>query len=351
MPGEGGEPPIDPMTPGDDSGVADVAEYNEYETGSSGQGTTSGVGSLNLEVALLSIEAVDRIADAIARRAAAAVGQAGVAGVVLAGPDLMAALRLRAALLAEIGALEASVAAASEAPADDDAAAFGVPAAALALQGVKRAAQSASGALAVFGVTARYSGRNDTVRPATLDAALAKHLARRKVAVRLPLYAMPSVGRDGFIGRALTLQQQCRQAAATGSAGPETIAAGQAVDAITAAVFGWGGDRPADPSARLAQQLILADNVAAAGDAGFAVLSAELTVSGGNYRVRRWLFNFLTGGDGLTYNGGAAATFFLFGPDGRTALASDTFYFATPHGRFDGRSTRPRSTNVDLEEG
>jgi hypothetical protein len=76
-----------------------------------------------------------------------------------------------------------------------------------------------------------------------------------------------------------------------------------------------------------------------------AGLFSEIAVSGGSYRTRRWLFNFLTGSDGLTYSGGAAVTYFLFRSDEAAALASDTLYFATPHGRFETPKRHYRSSN------
>ncbi len=92
---------------------------------------------------------------------------------------------------------------------------------------------------------------------------------------------------------------------------------------------------------------MLADSIAAAGEEGYAALFAELTVTGGSYRTRRWLFNFLTGSDGLSYSGGAAATFFLFRADQQSALASDTIYYASAHERFEQPRRRHRATNIE----
>ncbi|MBA2920471.1 hypothetical protein GON01_02050 [Sphingomonas sp. MAH-20] len=351
VPGEGGEGEA-PATI--DSGMGD--DYDPGDYGSNDVGTTSGTATLNLEVALLSIAAVDAIAEDVAATIAAAIGKASaVQGVVLASPDLLAAMRLRASLMHELDAIEAVLAVAAQAPAttDADAAAFALPAATIAVQGLKRAAQGAASALTVFGVTTRYSGRKDTVRQPVLDAALAKHLARGGIAVRLPAYSLPAPDGEGLIARALTLQARCRAAEAGGSADPQVTAAAQAVDAIVGAVFAIdpdrGGGSPA-AAAALAQQLMLADGVALAAGDTHAVLFAQLTVTGGSYRARKWLFNFLTGSDGLTYNGGAAVTFFLLAPDQRATLASDTVYFASPHRRFRDSGARPRPTNIAAKE-
>lgn len=342
-PGEGGAPEM-PSAPISDVGV----DYGvEPDTGD--RGTTTGTETLNLEVALLSIAAVDEIGAEIARKAAGALTKADLKGVVLATPDLLAVLRLRASLVDQLTALEGIVVSALDAPDVEhvDAAAFGLPAATLAVQGVRKAAQSASNALSVFAVSTRYSGRKDTVRQVTLDAALAKHLSQGGVTVQTPLYALPEPQADGFVARALDLQRKCRVAIAAGTAPPEVMAAGQSVDAIVAAVFGTNADQASDPAARLAQQMMMADSIAASVEEGFGILFADLTVTGGSYRTRRWIFNFLTGSDGLSYSGGAAATFFLFGRDQKSALASDTIFFATPHDRFARTPGRHRATNIE----
>jgi hypothetical protein len=77
---------------------------------------------------------------------------------------------------------------------------------------------------------------------------------------------------------------------------------------------------------------------------GKAVLFAEIAFSGGSYRTRKWILNFLFGKDGLTYNGGAGATYFLFRADDRSTLDSDTIYFALPHGRFQRDRMGPFAT-------
>ncbi|PXA83607.1 hypothetical protein DMC47_42955 [Nostoc sp. 3335mG] len=353
MPGEGGETtPATVSTGGTDTSYDyDLGGDYDYDMYSSQQGTTSGTNTLNLEVALMSIEAADRVAEAIAARVAAALKGAGIAAIAIANPDLIAALRLRGALDTELSALEATVAAAPARPLPDDVttAAFGAPAAAIAMQSVKRAAQSASAALTVFGVTTRYSGRKDTVRPATLDAAIAKHIATHGIGCAAPLHAVPKARTDGLLARALTLQQACRRAGAAGTAGPEIEAAGQVVDALVSAMFDVApsaGGGQIDIAARLPQQLMLADAIADAADNGAAILSLDLAAAGGNYRARRWLLNFLIGADGLSFNGGAAVTFFLLAPDRSTVLASDTLYSATGYSRFPAATSRFSGTNI-----
>ena len=93
---------------------------------------------------------------------------------------------------------------------------------------------------------------------------------------------------------------------------------------------------------------MLADGIARTLTKGKAVLFAEITFSGGSYRTRKWIFNFLLGRDGLTYSGGAGVTYFLFRADDRTTLDSDTLYFASPHGRFHhGVSQQFEPTNLN----
>jgi hypothetical protein len=348
VPGEGGEP----ATPSTiDGGIGD--DYDTTDYGSNEVGTISGTGTLNLEVALLSIAAVDTVAGEVVRKVATAIEQAsGIQGVVLASPGLIAAMRLRSSLMSELDAIETALTQAAQAPGmtDVDAAAFALPVATIAMQGLKQAAQSAASALTSFGVTTHYSGRKDTVRQPVLDAALAKYLARNGIAVRLPAYALPTPGPEGLIARALRLQSRCRAAQAAGAADPQITGAAQTVDAIVGAVFAIDPDRAGGSpiaAAALAQQLMLADGIALAAGDSYAVLFAELTVTGGSYRARKWILNFLTGGDGLTYNGGAAVTFFLLRPDQQATLASDTIYFASPHQRFQDSGGRARPTNIE----
>jgi hypothetical protein len=93
---------------------------------------------------------------------------------------------------------------------------------------------------------------------------------------------------------------------------------------------------------------MLADGIARTLTKGKAVLFAEIVFSGGSYRTRKWIFNFLLGRDGLTYSGGAGVTYFLFRADDRSTLDSDTLYFASPHGRFHhGTSQQFEPTNLN----
>jgi hypothetical protein len=112
-------------------------------------------------------------------------------------------------------------------------------------------------------------------------------------------------------------------------------------------VFGTSGSNSGDLP--IAQQLMLADGVANGMAKGRAVLLSEIVFSGGSYRTRKWIFNILLGRDGLTYNGGAGVTYFLFRGDDRSTLDSDTLYFASPHGRFhEDRSLQFESSNLTL---
>lgn len=343
-PGEGGEPLV--SEPSDGIMATDGIPYTDtesYDPASGSSGATSGAGSLNLEVALLSINAVDEIAEEVARRVSPLVRKDGLKGIVLSSPELLAALRLRASLNSELDLLEA-ILAGSSGPQTEEAG-FAVPAIApIAAESARRVVANASAALTSFAVTTRYSGRKGTVAQKPLDAALAKHLSEHGVKVRLPLYALPTAPEEGFIARLLSLRARCNQASAEGSV-QSGIDVGAIVDNLVAAIFGSTPNQQGGSAAKLAERLMLADNIAAATDEGFAALFSEISASGGSYRTRRWVFNFLTGSDGLTYNGGAAVTYFLFRANQSEALASDTLYFATPHGRFRPPNRHYRSNN------
>jgi hypothetical protein len=221
------------------------------------------------------------------------------------------------------------------------------PAAIAALSSVRRAAQTASKALSVFSVASSYSGRKNVVRPIALTAALAKHLAAAGIAAQVPRYAIvPGTG-DGFFDRLLMLQLKCREALAGGSFSSDITTASQMVDVLLQSLFGTNNPDGSPPHAqgRLVQQLTEADMTATAIGAGCGLLTVELAITGGSYRARKWILNALFGTDGLTYSGGAAATYFLLTGTQMTALASDTLYFASGHGRFRGQDTHFRPSN------
>ena len=334
--GEEGGPPMSPTggdaqaydASQDDSGIAD-----------SDAGSTSGIQNLQLEVDILSAAAVDKVAQEIAKRAAVAARKSGLAGVVVASPQAIAFLRLHAALEAEISSLEAAVeqlASASSEPAAieiADAAGFApFPIIAAAVSSAPRMVGTASAMLKKIAATTAYSGRSGRTRQVLLDAALAKHLALQKLDVSVPERALPSEDSRGLIPRILKLQNRAQQLQVSDQSGGDYSRITASLDALIAALFGGADDRAVQ--APLAQQLMLADGVARCLASDKAVLFAEIAFSGGSYRTRKWIFNFLLGRDGLTYSGGAGVTYFLFRAEDRTTLDSDTVYFALPHGNF-----------------
>ena len=339
---EGGEP----LTGGGDTGTYDVGAYDPTE---GSPGSIAGVSTLNLEIALLSIGAVDEIAADIARRLAPVAKREGIRSIILSNSGLLAAMRLRAALVAELDVLEAAAPEPGKIDTADVEAGLVLQEAGAVVetvvQSMKQASETAASALSSFAITTRFSGRKNTVGPRTLDAALAKHLASQGLEVRLPTYGLPKRSPSGFIGRLLRLQARYKSAVDSGG-GQHVSEISQSLDALVLAIFGNSTGEQTRGQAATAQQLILADSLSLEMDKGAAALFAEIAVSGGSYRTRRWILNFLTGSDGLTYNGGAAVTYFLFRGDQQTALASDTLYFATPHDRFEKIRRRPRSTNL-----
>ena len=345
--GEGGE---SGGTLGDGSAATQSGGYDagDSEPFAGDTASVTGTSSLQLEVALLSLDAVDRVAAAIAAQVAAAVKIAGLTGVVLIDPGLIAAMRLRTILAGELAALETKVANAAPAAEGGGQAGFVVQEAAAALGEVNRAAQTVGKALSVFSVSSSYSGRRDVVRPIVLTAALAKHLAARGIEAQVPRYAVMPSSSSGFLDRVLALQLKCREAAALGTYGPDLDAAAQMVDVLLQALFGTNSPDGTPPHAqgRIVQQLVEADMAAAAIAAGCGVLTVELGITGGSYRAKKWILNALFGSDGLTYSGGAAATYFLLAGDRMAALASDTLYFASGHGKFRRSETHFSPTNI-----
>jgi hypothetical protein len=303
-----------------------------------------GAETLQLEVDVLSADAVGRIAAAIAERVAKKSAEARIKAVTVVSLATLASLRLHAVLDAQVTSLGAMAdqLMATAAPGSietSDATALSDMAgtASKVVDAVQRVAKGAAAAISVFASSTAYAGKKDSARQTVLDAALAKHLASQGLRVDLPERALPSSG-PGLISRMLDLRAKCadlqRQGADFNALAPIT----GAVDNLLKLVMG-----PADaatPGVSLAQQMMLADSIACGLVAGHAVLFAEITFSGGSYRTRKWIFNTLFGRDGLSYSGGAGVTYFLYRGDDRTTLDSDTLYFVSPHGRFEHAASR-----------
>jgi hypothetical protein len=347
--GEGGEVPM-PASSGDSSASAPAYE-SEYEPESSSDaGSTSGAGTLQLEVQILAADAVDRVADEIARRVAAKVEGTRIRSITVASPTIIAYLRLHSAIEAELVALEAMtdrVAAAAAASTSGEAG-FAEVAAVEAAKAARSVVTSVSSALRNFAATTKYSGRTNVARQTVLDAALAKHLSGRKLDVEVPEHALPAIEPRGLIARMLQLQERCREIQAGGGNVDGLTPIVNSVESLLNLVFGTSDGGSASAGVPIAQQLMLADGVARGMIKGKAVLFAEIAFSGGSYRTRKWIFNFLVGSDGLTYSGGAGVTYFLFRGDDRVTLDSDTLYFASPHGRFHHETSQRFSpTNIN----
>jgi hypothetical protein len=312
-------------------------------------GQLSGAETLQLEVDILSADAVDRIANAIAERVAGKATAAKIRSVTVVSPAMLAALRLHCALDAEVRSLQAMAeqlvpAAAPTSVETTDASAFSdLPF--KAVDTAQRVLKSASSALSVFASTTAYAGKKDSARQNVLDAALAKHLAARRLQVELPEHALPAVDPNGLFARILDLRARCGELQRQGADLEALLEVSGAVDGLLKLAF--GADTPAT-GAPLAQQLMLADGIAQGLTAGRAVLLVEIAFSSGSYRMRKWIFNTLFGRDGLTYGGGAGVTYFLFRADDRSTLDSDTLYFTSPHGRFHhggGQQFEPTNLN------
>ena len=348
VPGEGGEAPMSPT--GGDTGMYgdpydtdyDYGDYGDY--GSGGAGATHGIATLPLEVAILSNTAINQIAEGIAKRVADKVRGKDIKTVTVVSPAVIAFLRLHAALEADVSSLEAVIKTVPSTSPQGGAApeGFAFP---ITPQKVKQAASSAIATARIFAVTTSYSGRANTARQSAVDAALAKYLAALGLNVEVPEHALPTTEPRGLIARLLALQARCQELEQS-SPGVEAVSEVlSTVSNLLQVLFGTGEAVP--EGALIAQQLMLADGIARGMEKGKAVLFAEIAFSGGSYRTRKWIFNYLLGRDGLTYSGGAGVTYFLFDASDRSTLDSDTLYFASPHSRFDQKSIhRFRPTNV-----
>ena len=303
-------------------------------------GQLTGAESMQLEVNILSAEAVDRVAASIAARVAAKSTAAKIKSVTVVSPAMLAAMRLHAALDAEVRSLQAMAEQLAPTVAPDsintsDVGAFTDLPFKVA-DTAQRVLKSASSALSVFASTTAYTGKKDSVRQNVLDAALAKHLGARGVRVDLPEHALPATAPSGLFTRLLDLRGRCGELQRMGIDVLALQPISGAVENLFKLAFGTETSTAGIP---LGQQLLLADEIASSPTAGRALLVVEIAFSGGSYRMRKWIFNTLFGRDGLTYSGGAGVTYFLFRADDRSTLDSDTLYFASPHGRVQRRTS------------
>lgn len=348
--GEGGEPM---PTMGDTATVDVPADTGyEYEYGSSDAGSTTGVSTLHLEVDVLAAAAVDEVAREISRRVGSAARAAKITSVTVASPAVLAFLRLHTALEAEVASLEA-LADRFESTTKprgrkiriEDTTALALPMIAAAASSIPQLVNKASAVFKKIAATTAYSGRANRARQVQLDAALAKHLTSNELEVDIPERSLPASEPRGLVPRVLSLQGRCRQLQESYQGDGDLGQLLTPVDALVAALFSTSDERAS--SVPLAQQVMLADGIARRRSKSHALLFSEIVFSGGSYRTRKWLFNFLFGRDGLTYNGGAGVTYFLFRSNETAALDSDTIYFASPHGSFDSSAgDRPRATNI-----
>ena len=347
--------PVPVVAPGQvmaGSAPAASGQPYQYSMDTSGSeqagGQTMGAETLQLEVDILSAEAVDRIAYAIAQRVAKKAAETKIRGVTVVSPATLSALRLHAVLDAQLKALEAMAEQLAPAPAPDsietaDAAFSDLPM--RVVDTAQRVAKSAAAALSVFASTTAYAGKKDSARQTVLDAALAKHLASRDLQVDLPERALPSTA-PGLYTRMLDLRARCGELQRLGADLTALVPINGAVENLLKLVLGPAEGAP--PGVSLAQQMTLADSIAAGITKGRAVLFAEIAFSGGSYRTRKWIFNTIFGREGLSYSGGAGVTYFLYRGDDRSTLDSDTLYFVSPHGRFEqvaGRAFKPSNLN------
>ena len=319
----------------------------DYSGSDQAGGQIMGAESLQLEVDVLSADAVDRIAHGIAQRVAKKAVEAKIHAISVISPQGLAALRLHSVLDAQVKSFEAMAQALAPEAAPDsietsDAAFTDLPLKVADM--AQRVAKGAASALSVFASTVAYAGKKDSARQIVLDAALAKHLSGQKLKVDLPERALPTTG-QGLFTRILDLRARCGELQRQGA---DLAALAQIAGAVDNLIKQFGSTEGSPPGTSLAQQMTLADSIASGLVAGSAVLVVEIAFSGGSYNTRKWIFNTLFGRDGLSYSGGAGVTYFLYRGDDRSTLDSDTLYFMSPHGRFQhsaGRQFDPTNLN------
>jgi hypothetical protein len=296
---------------------------------------------VKLEVEILALAALERIAADIARRLKAQM-QPNSARIVLGSTEHLAAIPYYRALRAGLDALMA------------EADSFLRPApqeltleAAAALTTLQTALSGLAGILAFFRAETSFIGRAVTLDPAALRAALAGALAVEEFEVILtefiPLLA--SQAREKLLEdlarlRALRAQlgtavDAVENGSADGQAAPKHDARAAAVaaeiDALLDALHAAEGDKPLP----LERALAAADACELLSDDRRTLwLDAKVLTAGGSYKTQKHLFTTLFTGSRLTYSGGAAVSFVVV--DGRTSgvVLANVIRDAVGHGRF-----------------
>jgi hypothetical protein len=309
---------------------------------------------VKLEVEILALAALERIAADIARRLKEQVQPNG-ARIILGSTEHLAAIPHYRALRAGLDALMA------------EADGFLQPApqeltleTTAALTTLQTALSGLAGILAFFRAETSFIGRAVMLDPAALRAALAGALAAQKFDVILPEFIplLASQAREKLLGdlahlRALRAQlgtagDAVENGPADGQTGPErnvrAAAVAAEIDAFLKALHAAEGEKPLP----LERALAAADACELLSDDCRTLwLDAKVLTAGGSYKTQKHLFTTLFTGSRLTYSGGAAISFVVV--DGRTSgvLLANVILDAVGHGRFiDDGFLQKRSSNL-----
>lgn len=337
-PMEGEAEPEPQQAPADDNGRNDETDPTDGAAGGESSGSTVPVptsegGLANaVEPELLAISSIEAIGKAIAERVPGAIETTEVKRIVLADPSLLATLRLHHALLAEVERLEQQL------QPGTDTSAFAlaplIPVVKTILAGAGRLGTVLKGLQPFLATEITHSARRFELQRELLQAAVANRLMSKKLEVVLPGLFPKDPAKDGLVLRCLRLAGHPKP---TDETDPKHQAA-QAAAALLEKLFA----KPVDAKLpTLAEQLVTVQGIPT--DPGTAILVVEIALAGGNYRLKKSLWRSLLGLDGLSYSGGAAATFFLVSADDQRLLAGDVLYSTTGHTRFSrGSATVPR---------
>ena len=319
---------------------------------------------VKLEVEILALAALERIAADIARRLKARVKEAD-ARIILVSREDLAPIPQYQALQAGLDALLKEAEALLE-PAPQEAALETTA----ALTAVQDALSGVAGILAFFRAETSFIGRSVTMDPAALQSALAGALAAQGFDVVLPEFIplVANEARDGLLDRLARLRTIRVHlgvlANPTGQAaeiGPErehengqepTRRDARTAAAVTAEIDSFlqalhasegGNPSPFERAIAAAEAFSLLSD-----DRTTLWLAAKVLAAGGSYKTQRHLFTTLFTGSRLTYSGGAAVSFVAV--DGRTSsvILADVLRDAIGHGRFRGHGLFWRR-NKDLQ--
>jgi len=296
--------------------------------------------SMKIEVTMLTLGALQRVAAEIAARVAK---KASGKSVIIGSDGAIAALRAYQGFRRRLELLNTGLEDVLAAKSAAESLRVGIDTATVTVQAL-------ANLLSFFKADTRYSGRDVELNQKVLYQTLAGRLIARKVDVSLPeCFPDPAANEAASLMAQLgELRELCTRVSAQVPEDSRSASLIAAVDAAFDEV-----DKPAASSETesLLDRLLLGAELHATlgGTNKPLFLSAAVLTAGGSYRTKKHLFTTLFWGDQLSYSGGVAVGYFLFDAADSKLVESDVLYHATGYARFPDSSEPLSGSNIPPE--